>query len=937
MSENIVVRGARLNNLKNIDVEIPRDKFTVITGISGSGKSTLAFDTIFAEGQRRFVESVSSFARQFLGRMSKPDADEIKGIPPAIAIEQKVNTSNPRSTVGTSTEIYEYLRLLYAKIGKTYSPVSGEEVKRDTVEDVVKYVESLDTGISVFILSPLEKGHSDTFIENLLSLKDSGFSRVWSRSGVERIDSLLSGGKGQENEYYVLVDRLINDGSEDTLSRLFDSVSSAISLNKGGTSAKDSVAVMSGNSDKLAMFSTYFERDGIIFEEPTENLFSYNNPLGACPLCSGYGKIIGVDEDLVIPDKSLSVYEEAVACWRGNIMKHFYSELIDNAHKFDFPLHTPYKDLSSENRALLWHGNKYFTGIDRFFEIIEKNKYKIQYRYMLSRYSGKTRCPECNGARLRKEALYVKVEGKNIAQLMDMSIEELYDFLSVLKLDWYRDKVSERILREITSRLSYMIDVGLPYLTLNRPSNTLSGGESQRINLVRSIGSSLVGSLYILDEPSIGLHPRDTAKLIDVLFKLRDLGNTLIVVEHDEEIMRKADMILDIGPYAGRSGGELVLKGTPGEIEEMSPDKISNSLTAKYLRGEKHIKVPGFRRSWSTSVLVKGAAENNLQNIDVEFPLRVFTAITGVSGSGKSTLVRDIFYPALKREISQFGEKPGIFSTITGDISKISSIEYIDQNPIGKSSRSNPATYLKVYDEIRRLFSEQPYAKVNKYGHSHFSFNIDGGRCPECLGEGFINIEMQFMADVKMVCESCGGKRFKPDILEVKYKGKNINDVLNMSVNEAIDFFSSQKDDIALRIARKLMPLKEVGLSYVMLGQNSSTLSGGESQRVKLASFLSRDAGNESILFIFDEPTTGLHFYDISKLMDAFNSLISRGHTVVVVEHNMDVVKSADWVIDLGPEGGKNGGKVVFAGTPEDMVVHSESYTSKALRSYLNL
>jgi excinuclease ABC subunit A len=935
MSENIVIRGARLNNLKNLNIEIPRDRFTVITGISGSGKSTLAFDTIFAEGQRRFVESVSSFARQFLGRMSKPDADEISGIPPAIAIEQKVNTSNPRSTVGTSTEVYEYLRLLYAKIGKTYSPVSGEEVTRDTVEDVVRYIESLEADIPVYILSPLDRDSSDSFVENLLSLKEEGFSRVWSGKGVERIETLLSVGASEDLDYYALVDRVINDGTEDTTSRLYDSVASAISLNRGGESAKDSVAVLSGGNENVVMFSTFFERDGIVFEEPTENLFSYNNPLGACPLCSGYGKVIGIDEDLVIPDKSLSVYEEAVACWRGNIMKHFYNELVEKAHKFDFPIHTPYKDLSDAERTLLWKGNSYFTGIDRFFGIIEKNKYKIQYRYMLSRYSGKTKCPECNGARLRKEALYVKVGGKSIAQLMEMSIEDLYHFLSTLELDSYLDKVSDRILREITSRLSYMIEVGLPYLTLNRPSATLSGGESQRINLVRSIGSSLVGSLYILDEPSIGLHPRDTSRLIEVLFRLRDLGNTLIVVEHDEEIMRRADLIMDIGPYAGRRGGELVLKATPAEIESLPEKDISDSLTAKYLRGLKHIVVPEFRRSWNSSVVVKGAAENNLKNIDVEFPLKVFTAVTGVSGSGKSTLVRDIFYPALKREISQFGEKPGIFTSITGDIQKITSVEYVDQNPIGKSSRSNPATYLKIYDEIRRLFSEQPYAKANKYGHSHFSFNIDGGRCPECLGEGFINIEMQFMADVKMVCESCGGKRFKPDILEVRYKGKNINDVLNMSVEEAIDFFSSQKEEMALRIARKLMPLKEVGLSYVMLGQNSSTLSGGESQRVKLASFLAKDAGNESILFIFDEPTTGLHFYDISKLMDAFNSLISRGHTVVVVEHNMDVVKSADWIIDLGPEGGEKGGRIVFAGTPEEMVSHKDNYTANALRPYI--
>lgn len=927
----IRIKGARLNNLKNINVDIPRDKLVVITGISGSGKSSLAFDTLFAEGQRRFVESLSSFARQFLGRMSKPDVDEITGIPPAIAIEQKVNTRNPRSTVGTTTEIYDYLRLLYARVGKTYSPVSGEEVKRDTPEDIIYYIKTLSSGDPVFILAPIGWRDQDTITERLLELKEEGFTRLYCDGEVVRIENALKGELSSKQDVLLLVDRIIFRDDQETENRLYDSLQTAYSLNI--TPEKQNETLFIESAKERRSFSTHFERDGIHFEEPTDLLFSYNNPLGACQECSGYGKIPGIDETLVIPDPTLSVYQEAIACWRGETMKAYYDQLIESSHKFGFPVHKPYKELSFEEKSLLWKGNQYFTGIDDFFKMVESNRYKIQYKYLQSRYTGKSVCKSCMGKRLRKEALYVKVGGRSITDLLEMSISELYDFIDELILSDYEAKLAERPLKEIKNRLRCLISVGLPYLTLNRPSNTLSGGESQRINLVNSIGSSLVGSLYILDEPSIGLHPRDTGKLIEVLKELRDLGNSVLVVEHDEEIMREADQLIDIGPEAGRYGGKLVFQGDIGQI--VSSDNGSESLTLAYLQGRERIEVPKVRRDWSGFISITGAAEHNLKEIDVKFPLKVLTAVTGVSGSGKSTLVRDIFYPAINRKINQFGEKPGIHKEIGGDISKITSVEYIDQNPIGKSSRSNPATYLKVYDEIRRLYSEQPYAKANGYGHSHFSFNIDGGRCPECQGDGVINIEMQFMADVQMVCESCGGKRFKQDILEVRYKEKNINDILNMSVIEAIEFFSAQKESSAKRVAEKLEPLRAVGLSYVQLGQSSSTLSGGESQRVKLASFLGKDSGNESILFIFDEPTTGLHFHDIKKLMDSFNALIDRGHTVIVVEHNMDVVKCADWVIDLGPEGGEAGGEIVFAGTPEELAKCKNSYTAQAISSKL--
>ena len=945
MSRNsIEIKGARVNNLKNIDLDIPRDKLVVITGISGSGKSSLAFDTVFAEGQRRFVESLSSFARQFLGRMAKPDVDDITGIPPAIAIEQKVNTRNPRSTVGTNTEIYDYLRLLYARIGRTYSPVSGEEVKRDTVNDVISYIGEFQKGETLYILTPIDWEDTDKRTERLLYLKEEGFSRLFGISdGVVRIDAILSKEYRPKGLLYLLVDRVtVSDDEEDT-QRIMDSVQTAFSVKSASLVRNGSVGadrllsqalvITDGvPNGRLRLFSTIFERDGIIFEEPDEALFSFNNPLGACPLCSGYGKIVGIDESLVIPDQELSVYQEAIAAWRGDTMSKYYHKLVNMSYMFDFPIHKPYRELTNEQRKLLWSGNEFFTGIDDFFKIIDSKKAQIQYRYLLSRYSGKTNCPECNGKRLKKGALYVKIGGKDISELLDMSISDLYDFVVNIKLTEYEESIAERPLKEIRNRLRCMINVGLSYLTLNRVSNTLSGGESQRINLVGSLGSNLAGSLYILDEPSIGLHPRDTVRLISVLKELRDLGNTLLIVEHDEEIMRSADQIIDIGPLAGRYGGELVFQGALDN--GIDPLKYPDSLTLAYLYGENGIEVPAKRRGWSRSIELLGLSEHNLKNIDVKIPLGVLTAVTGVSGSGKSTLVKDILYPALYRALNQFGTKPGKFRELRGDVHGIGAVEYIDQNPIGKSTRSNPVTYLKIYDDIRKLFSEQPYAKANGYGHSHFSFNIEGGRCPECQGEGFINIEMQFMADVKMVCDSCFGRRFKDDILEVKYKGKDINDVLNMSVGEAISFFSAQKEPTAQRVAERLRPLEAVGLSYVQLGQSSSTLSGGESQRVKLAYFLSKESSNLPILFIFDEPTTGLHFHDIRKLLDSFNALIERGHTIVVVEHNMDVVKSTDWVIDLGPEGGDEGGYLIFAGTPEELAGCKNSHTARALERY---
>ena len=919
--KEIHIRGARVNNLQNIDIDIPLGKLVVITGLSGSGKSSLAFDTLFAEGQRRFAESLSSFARQFLGRMSKPDVDLITGIPPAIAIEQKTGTRNPRSTVGTSTEIYDHLRLLFARIGKTYSPVSGREVRCDTAKNVVDYLTTLEKGSTALILADI-RWKEDRKVEKLLNLKEEGFTRLATRDGrMAKMEEALQHIADLEDEWLLLVDRLTVADEDDTVSRALDSVQTAFSQGGGY------LCVWNQNAG-FRNFSNLFEADGMRFEQPTEHLFSYNSPLGACPVCGGYGKTIGIDEGLVIPDPTLSVYQGAIACWRGEMMKQLNEELVMNAYKFDFPIHKPYIELTPEQKKVLWEGNEYFTGITPFFKWVESQRYKIQYKYMLSRYSGKTTCHACGGSRLRPEALYVKVGGKNIHELMTMPVGELSVFFDRLELDDYDRTVAERPLREIRSRLQYICDVGLSYLTLSRASNTLSGGESQRISLVSSLGNNLVGSMYILDEPSIGLHERDTQRLIGVLLRLRDLGNTVIVVEHDRHIIEAADQLIDIGPLAGNGGGRVVYQGTIADGLRTG----AHSLTLDYLSGAKTIPVPARKRSWKYAVEVVGARENNLKNISVHFPLRCLTVVTGVSGSGKSSLVGDILYPALYRHLNQVGSKPGIFKELRGDLGKVSSIEYIDQNPIGKSSRSNPVTYLKVYDDIRKLFSEQPYAKMNGYGHSHFSFNIDGGRCPECLGEGVIRIPMQFMADVEMVCEACGGRRFQSDILEVKYQGKNISEVLDMSVEEAIAFFGSQPDPMARRIAERLQPLVDVGLSYLSLGQRSSSLSGGESQRIKLASFLGKDFdARGSILFIFDEPTTGLHFHDIEKLLKAFNALIDRGHSIVVVEHNLDVIRAADWVIDLGPDAGDEGGEVVFEGTPEDLA-KTGTWTGQALR-----
>ncbi len=923
-TKEIHIRGARVNNLQNIDLDIPLGKLVVITGISGSGKSSLAFDTLFAEGQRRFAESLSSFARQFLGRMSKPDVDLISGIPPAIAIEQKVNTRNPRSTVGTSTEIYDHLRLLFARIGKTYSPISGREVRCDTTKDVAGYVTSLEAGSTVLILADI-RWQEDGKIEKLLNLKEEGYSRLATRDGrMAKMEEALQHIGDFEDEWLLLVDRLTAAADEDTVSRALDSAQTAFAQGGGY------LCVWSEKAG-ARNFSNLFEADGMRFEVPTEHLFSYNSPLGACPVCGGYGKTIGIDESLVVPDPTLSVYQGAIACWRGEVMKQLNDQLVMNAYKFDFPIHKPYIELTREQKDLLWEGNEYFTGIHAFFKWVESQRHKIQYKYMLSRYSGKTVCHACGGSRLRPEALYVKVGGKTIHELMTMPISELAEFFDRLELDEYDRTIAERPLREIRSRLDYIRSVGLGYLTLSRPSNTLSGGESQRINLVSSLGNNLVGSMYILDEPSIGLHERDTQRLIGVLQRLRDLGNTVIVVEHDRHIIEAADQLIDIGPYAGANGGRVVFQGTIADGLASG----AQSLTLDYLSGRRRIPVPSRKRSWKYAVEVAGARENNLKNIDVKFPLRCLTVVTGVSGSGKSSLVGDILYPAIYRHLNQIGSKPGIYRELRGDLGKIASIEYIDQNPIGKSTRSNPVTYLKVYDDIRKLFADQPYARMNGYGHSHFSFNIDGGRCPECLGEGVIHIPMQFMADVEMVCEACGGKRFQSDILEVKYQGKDISDVLDMRVEEAIAFFGAQSEPLARRIAERLQPLVDVGLSYIQLGQSSSSLSGGESQRIKLASFLSRDFESKgSILFIFDEPTTGLHFHDIEKLLAAFNALVDRGHSIVVVEHNLDVIRAADWVIDLGPDAGEAGGQVVFEGTPEDLA-HAGTFTGAALREDL--
>jgi excinuclease ABC subunit A len=923
--KEIHIKGARVNNLKNIDLKIPRDKLIVITGVSGSGKSSLAFDTLFAEGQRRFAESLSSFARQFLGRMNKPAVDYITGIPPAIAIGQRVQSRNSRSTVASSSEIYDYLKLLYAKIGRTYSPISGKEVTCDTPKSVSDYVFSLAQDSTALIMADMV-WKEDGKVEKLLDLKQEGFVRVVSSEGtIFRIEEVLQNMEEfEQSDIYLLVDRIIVIDNEDTRSRLLDSIQTAFVQGKGR------IAIFSNGL--LKEFSNIFERDGIVFERPAEHMFSYNNPIGACPECGGFGKVMGIDEALVIPDPTLSVYEGAVACWKGETMSRFFNDFIMESAKTGFPIHKPYNKLSPQEKLLLWEGDKGSTAITPFFKWIESKKYKIQFNYMLSRYSGKTTCRLCAGTRLKEQARWVKIGGKDITELMQMQIGDLAKYFDALQpgsqseieLDEYDYSIASRALKEIAQRLDYLKSVGLSYLTLDRPSSTLSGGESQRIALVSSLGNNLVGSMYILDEPSIGLHPRDTRRLISVLKKLRDLGNTVIVVEHDEDIIRAADQLIDIGPLAGKLGGEVVYQGPIN-------DSDTSSITLRHLSERVLMKIPPTGRIWNHYIEVVGAMQNNLKNINVRFPLKCLTAVTGVSGSGKSSLVGDILYPALYRHIHQLGSKPGLFRGLRGDLGRINAVEYVDQNPIGKSTRSNPVTYLKVYDDIRKLFSEQPYAKINNYGHSHFSFNIDGGRCPECQGEGVIKIEMQFMADVAITCEACGGKRFQPDILEVRFQGKNISDILSMSVDEAIEFFSAQEDPTAKRIADKLQPLSDVGLSYVSLGQSSSTLSGGESQRIKLASFLGKESSSGSIMFIFDEPTTGLHFQDIEKLLQSFDALIEKGHSVVVVEHNLDIIRRADWIIDLGPDAGDKGGELVFEGTPEMLALHPELPTGAAL------
>ena len=944
---NIIIRRAKVNNLKDITVEIPRNRLVVVTGISGSGKSSLAFDTLFAEGQRRFAESLSSYARQFLGRMSKPDVEMIEGIPPAIAIEQKVNIRNPRSTVATTTEIYDYLRLLFARIGRTYSPVSGEEVKAHTVQDVLGDIFD-GAPHTVYILSDLHWKEREDRVELMLSLKEEGYGRLF-QAGTQQtydIEEVMQMGADAPDDLDLLVDRAKipgqagNDGDgaadlpdrlEDLRTRLHASVQAAFDKGNG-----DMAIIKDGVRKE---FCSRFERDGLTFRQPDEYLFSFNSPLGACPVCGGLGKIIGISEDLVIPDKTKSIYDGAIACWRGEKMSWFKDLVVKNAEKYGIPVFEPYCKLTEKQKRTLWESRATMddettiVGIDEFFEWVNANRYKIQYKYMLSRYSGRTTCHACGGSRLRKEALYVRVGGKNIHELLSMTIDELLAFFDAVRLSEYERGIAGKCIDEIVFRLHCIQDVGLGYLTLSRAMNTLSGGESQRVNLVTALGSSLVGSMYILDEPSIGLHPRDTDRLIAVLKRLRDIGNTVVVVEHDPEIIRAADLLVDMGPKAGVHGGEVVFQGV---AEQFTPEELKRSLTLQYLTGERKQYIRT-KRPWQYSITVNGAMQNNLKDIDVQFPLGVLTVVTGVSGSGKSSLVGDILYPALHRRINETGDLPGTFKGLSGNLDRVTRVEYVDQNPIGKSSRSNAVTYLKVYDDIRKLLSDQQFAKINGFTPSYFSFNQDGGRCPECQGDGFVKIGMQFMADVTMVCESCGGKRFKPEILEVRYKDKNVDDILNMSVEEAIAFFGAQKEDLAKAIAADLQPLVDVGLGYIKLGQPSSTLSGGESQRIKLAYFLSLSKGEDRprkdrILFIFDEPTTGLHFYDVEKLLKAFDALLSRGHSVVVVEHNLDVIRSADWVIDLGPDAGDQGGEVVFAGTPEDLAAKGDTFTARYLR-----
>ena len=912
--KNIVIQGAKLHNLKNISVVIPRNKLVVITGLSGSGKSSLAFDTLYAEGQRRYVESLSSYARQFLGRLNKPKVDAIKGISPAIAIEQKVNSTNPRSTVGTTTEIYDYLKLLYTRIGKTISPISGKEVKKDTVTDVINFLKEFKEGEKLLLLAPiiLEKGRS---IENkLLALLQQGYSRIKLGDRIVRLDDLK--GEKLTKEIYLVVDRIITKNNDDFLNRLADAVEIAFFEGKG------ELQIENISNPSITIFNNRFEADGISFLSPNIHLFSFNNPYGACNTCEGYGDVIGIDNDLVIPNTALSVFENAIFPWRGESMSWYRDQLVNAAYKFDFPIHKAWFELSEDQKLLVWEGNEHFRGLNDFFEELTSKSYKIQNRVMLSRYRGKTICNTCKGKRLRKEASYVKVNGTSLQELVELSLEKVTDFFKNLELNKYDKEIAKRLLIEINNRLEFLNNVGLNYLTLNRKSNTLSGGESQRINLATSLGSSLVGSMYILDEPSIGLHPKDTERLIEVLKSLRDLGNTVIVVEHDEDIMKAADEIIDIGPEAGSFGGEVVATGNYKNLLK------SNSLTAQYLNGTLSIKIPAQRRTSKSNIQLFGARQHNLKNIDVQFPLGCFTAITGVSGSGKSTLVKKILYPAILKEVGGYGEKPGQFSKIEGNFSSIKNVEFVNQNPIGRSSRSNPVTYIKAYDDIRSLFSKQKLADIRGYKPKHFSFNVDGGRCEKCKGEGEVTIEMQFMADVHLECDACKGKRFKKEVLEVQFQKKNIHDVLQMTVEDAIKFFSANGET---KITNKLQPLQDVGLGYVQLGQSSSTLSGGEAQRIKLASFLIKGTTKEKTLFIFDEPTTGLHFHDINKLLKSFYALLDKGHTVIVVEHNMDLIKCADHVIDLGIDGGEKGGDLIVQGTPEEVAKNKKSYTAAYL------
>lgn len=917
--KNILIKGAQIHNLKNLDVAIPRNQLVVITGLSGSGKSSLAFDTLYAEGQRRYVESLSSYARQFLGRLDKPKVDFIRGIAPAIAIEQKVNTTNARSTVGTSTEIYDYLKLLFARIGKTYSPVSGKEVKKDTVTDVMSDVKKFEPESKWLLLAPIHLEEGRMLEDKLKVLLQQGFARILVDNETIRLDTIDQHSLDNK-DILLIIDRIVVKDEEEFYNRLADAVQTAFFEGKGECYLQEL------DTNKRLSYNTNFTLDGITFLEPNVHLFSFNNPYGACPTCEGYGNIIGIDEELVIPNTALSVYENAIYPWRGESMSWYNDQLVNNAYKFDFPIHKPFYELTDAQKDLVWKGNQYFTGLDAFFRELEEKNYKIQNRVMLSRYRGKTKCSTCKGKRLRQETNNIKVGQKTISEIVDLPIKNLITFFADLKLSEYDLKVAKRLLIEINNRLAFLSDVGLDYLTLNRNSASLSGGESQRINLATSLGSSLVGSMYILDEPSIGLHPKDTERLIKVLKELRDLGNTVIVVEHDEDIMKAADMIIDIGPEAGTYGGKLVAQGTFDEILK------SDSLTAHYLNGKLEITVPKKRRVSKNYIEVKGARENNLKNIDVAFPLESLTVITGVSGSGKSTLVKKILFPALQKKIEGVGEKAGQFSELAGSYSHIKHIEYVDQNPIGRSSRSNPVTYIKAYDDIRDLFAKEKLSKIRGYQPKHFSFNVDGGRCETCKGDGSINVEMVFMADVELPCETCGGKRFKKELLEVRFEGKNIDDILTMTIDDAVAFFAEHKQT---KITQKLQPLQDVGLGYVQLGQSSSTLSGGEAQRIKLASFLVKGTTKDKALFVFDEPTTGLHFHDIKKLLASFEALIEKGHSIIVIEHNLDLIKCADYIIDLGPEGGENGGKLLAVGTPEEIVKNKNSVTAKYLKEKL--